>query len=530
MRILDRERYWSFIKSYAICFVSLVGLWVVIDAFSNFDEFAKRAAGWQVFAIMGRFYLVRITQYYDRLCGVISMMAAIFTVTMMQRNNELLAMLAAGISTQRVIRPVLVAAVLVNGLAVANQEFMIPPLAEELQKSHDDDGTRRVRVVSRLDSKGILVQGLDGDRGSRTVAHMNVTIPSEFFGGLVEIESRAATYIPETVMRTPMRGGWLLRGAKLDVAMDPRALRGGALVQLDTCAGFPPVPPIGDPKEMALLDCEAYFIRTEVDFETLVGVERTADPARNRVPVPAAGKLDRNGILLHGNDGAGSHALRNARTAFMFYAIFPDAMFGGPREVEARQATYIPPDDKESPMRGGWLLRGARFNLPIDAARAKETPLAVLDSTDGYPPPAGDDPLLVSNAFFLHTDLSFQAMTRRPDWYQYANTRDLIVGLYDPVNRSESRSIEVFLHGRLLRPFLGITLMCVSLPLVLTGYNKNMFFSLGVSLGVSGLFYAVTFLGQYLGGSADLTPTLGAWLPMFLFATIAVARWDTIRT
>ena len=43
MRILDRERYWAFFKAYVICFTALVGLYVVIDAFSNFDEFTKRA-------------------------------------------------------------------------------------------------------------------------------------------------------------------------------------------------------------------------------------------------------------------------------------------------------------------------------------------------------------------------------------------------------------------------------------------------------------------------------------------------------
>ena len=45
MRILDRQRYWSFLKAYVICYVSLVGLFIVIDAFSNLDEFAKRAEG-----------------------------------------------------------------------------------------------------------------------------------------------------------------------------------------------------------------------------------------------------------------------------------------------------------------------------------------------------------------------------------------------------------------------------------------------------------------------------------------------------
>src|SRR4051794_25366980 len=105
IRILDRERYWAFLKAYVICFVSLIGLYVVIDVFSNFDEFTQRASGVDLLRAMVRYYLVHTSQFYDRLCGMISMMAAIFTVTWMQKNNEHLAMLAAGVSTFRVIRP-----------------------------------------------------------------------------------------------------------------------------------------------------------------------------------------------------------------------------------------------------------------------------------------------------------------------------------------------------------------------------------------------------------------------------------------
>ena len=45
VRILDRQRYWAFLKAYFTCYVSLVGLFIVIDAFSNLDEFMKRAEG-----------------------------------------------------------------------------------------------------------------------------------------------------------------------------------------------------------------------------------------------------------------------------------------------------------------------------------------------------------------------------------------------------------------------------------------------------------------------------------------------------
>src|SRR5215208_3967027 len=153
MRILDRERYWAFFKAYVICFVSLVGLYVVIDAFSNLDEFSKRADGaLDLFQIMGRYYLVHMSQFYDRLCGVIGMMAAIFTVTWMQRNNELLAILAAGVSTQRVIRPVWISTLMVSLLAVLNEELIMPRYAAELQKTHDDDGTAKVKIASRYDA------------------------------------------------------------------------------------------------------------------------------------------------------------------------------------------------------------------------------------------------------------------------------------------------------------------------------------------------------------------------------------------
>ena len=42
MRILDRQRYWAFLKAYAICFVALVGLYVVMrNSFAVRDDARK---------------------------------------------------------------------------------------------------------------------------------------------------------------------------------------------------------------------------------------------------------------------------------------------------------------------------------------------------------------------------------------------------------------------------------------------------------------------------------------------------------
>ena len=385
MRILDRQRYWAYFKAYVVCFTSLVGLYIVIDTFSNLDEFAKRADGiGELFPIMGRYYLVHMSEIFDRLCGVIGMMAAIFTVTWMQKNNELLAMLAAGISTQRVVVPVLVSAVFVSGFAIINQEFIMPNLAEELQRPHADDGSQKVLVSGRVDSRGIYMHGNDADRKQQTV--------------------------------------------------------------------------------------------------------------------------------------------------LFFFATFPVSVFGTLHELDARQARYIPPDDTKSPMQGGWLLRGARLNVPVAPGSDKYGVLTKLDNDAGFPPPVKEVSVAGGEMYFLKTGINFQAITRKRQWYNFANTADLIRGLSDPANEPEKVDIAVFLHNRLLRPGLSLVLLFMSLPQVLGGYGRNMFINLGLSLGTAAIFYGICFMTQYFGTHSVVSPELSAWGPMIIFGSFAAGRWGAIRT
>ena len=164
---------------------------------------------------MGRYLPDPHGPFYDRLCGVISMMAAIFTVTWMQKNNELLAMLAAGISTQRVIRPVS------GSRPCSSAAWRWPtrnsscrPVRRGAQKSHDDDGLRKVMVASRYDINGILIHGKDGDRASRTIIPFNASLPAAVYDTPVEINAKQGRYFPEDDLKSPLRGGWLLRAPR----------------------------------------------------------------------------------------------------------------------------------------------------------------------------------------------------------------------------------------------------------------------------------------------------------------------------
>lgn len=388
MRILDRERYWAFLKAYVTCYISLVGLWVVIDAFSNVDEFMKRTEGAaSLFQAMSRYYLIHQLAMFDMLAGVITMMAAIFAVTWVQKNNEMLAMLAAGVSTQRIIRPVLISSVLVSSFAIVNQEVVMPRFAEELQKSHDDDGVYTVPVSSRSDTNGILIVGKEADRTSRTVLPFAATIDRALFGQIYELKGEQATYISDDDPRAPLRGGWLVR--------------------------------------------------------------------------------------------------------------------------EARMAPEM--TDDELADAGGLITK--------------------VDDVSKYPPPKGDLKTSTGNTYFLKSSLTFQAVTRKSRWFDYANTWELLKGLADRgADPRDSHEIALFLHNRLLRPAMSLILLFMTLPLVLSGYGRNSFISLGLALGNSAMFYSVQLVARWLGGSDLLSPEMASWAPLMGFAGLATIRWGRIRT
>src|SRR6266581_5337595 len=126
--LFDRQLTYSFVKAYIFCLISLLGMYVVIDLFMNLDDFTRDGSFADTVNYIVTYYGYKTTQIFDRLAEAIALLAAMFTVAWMQRNNELLPLLSAGVSTQRVVRPVLFSACLMLGLAAVNQELIIPRL------------------------------------------------------------------------------------------------------------------------------------------------------------------------------------------------------------------------------------------------------------------------------------------------------------------------------------------------------------------------------------------------------------------
>lgn len=162
MRIIDRYLLRQFLWTFVICYVSLTGLYIVLDAFTNLEEFLRYAhKGGGLLAMMGSHYSYRGIWFFDKFAGLLTLIAAMFTVTWIQRHNEMTALMSAGVSRVRVVAPVIGAAVAIAILAAANRELVIPRFREQLTRRPKDlVGEVAQKLHSQNDNRtGILFRG-----------------------------------------------------------------------------------------------------------------------------------------------------------------------------------------------------------------------------------------------------------------------------------------------------------------------------------------------------------------------------------
>ena len=211
MRIIDRYMLKQFLQVYFICFFSLTGLYVVIDAFGNLDEFlAHSENGGSLLGIMGKYYGYRSLSFFDRISGVLALIAAMFTVTWIQRHQEMTALLAAGIPSFRVILPVIIAAGSVSLLAAANRELALPKVRDELSRNAQDlQGDVGRDVQPRYDNATeILMRCGKAYALDQRLSDPSFILPTELSTYGKNLVAKNAIYLEEEGDRP---GGWLLQ-------------------------------------------------------------------------------------------------------------------------------------------------------------------------------------------------------------------------------------------------------------------------------------------------------------------------------
>ncbi|MBO0696933.1 MAG: LptF/LptG family permease [Zavarzinella sp.] len=213
MTILDRMLFAAFLRAYVICLVSTLSLYIIVDLFTNIDDFfGTNRPAIQIAEHILSYYGYRSVQYYDRLCEALSLLAAMFTVAWSQRNNEIIPILSAGVSTHRFLRPILFGALLMLAVGVLNQELVIPRIAPALVTDRDDtEGTKELWVQGCFDPNRVHIDGQKASRRDKAVENFYVTLPVGPKSEMKHLSAEKAHYIDPTPGQR-LSGGWLMTG------------------------------------------------------------------------------------------------------------------------------------------------------------------------------------------------------------------------------------------------------------------------------------------------------------------------------
>jgi lipopolysaccharide export system permease protein len=258
MTILDRYMLRHFMQIFLICFASLAGLYVVIDAFQHLDSFTAYAEQHgSLMGVIAEYYAYQSFDLFDRTSGIIVMIAAMFTVTWLQRHQEMTAMMAAGITKLRIVKPIVLAAVLLSVLAAANREFVIPQVRTELTRDTKDlSGSEARDLEARYDGQTDILLG--GDKtlaAERKIIKPTFVLPNTLSKYGKQLVAKEAVFL-ETSSDHP--SGYLLKNVTVPTNIDKlKSLRQGEKAIVVTR------------KEAAWLEPGEAFVVSQLPFELL---------------------------------------------------------------------------------------------------------------------------------------------------------------------------------------------------------------------------------------------------------------------
>ena len=286
MKILDRYVAKNFIVGYVIAFCVLMGLRVITDLFVNLDEFTENTDVDRATVIKNilTFYALNCTLYFRDFAGMITAVAAAFSFGRMIRSNELVAVMASGISLKRIIAPIVFLALLLTGLQVIDQELLIPPLADKLVRSHDDlPGQESYDIKFIGDGNGSLINSQKFEVETSTLYNPIILLRRETSRpGIWEVTGRIDA---ERAVYNSQEGRWDL------YTRDPNTgeqLAYGVLYEYEMGSRKEPQPIASYPSDLTAKDIP---VRRKSEHKTLLSSKQLSELAAQKTSIRDVAQL-----------------------------------------------------------------------------------------------------------------------------------------------------------------------------------------------------------------------------------------------
>ena len=154
MRIKTIDLYVTrlFLSAYIACFIIFAGFCVAIEFSFKFDRFMREEGN--IFATLLNYNLAMIPTVFTNFMGpILTSAAGLFTVTLLNRNNEIQALKTNGMSVYRLLLPVFVISFLLIGLTFYLQEIVLPNHRDSIRTALAISRSKLLEPEAYYDSK-----------------------------------------------------------------------------------------------------------------------------------------------------------------------------------------------------------------------------------------------------------------------------------------------------------------------------------------------------------------------------------------
>lgn len=114
----------KFIGTYIFSIALIISIAIVFDFNENLSKFTQNHAPWR--AIVFDYYANFIPYYSNLFSPLFVFIAVIFFTSKLASNSEIISMLAAGVSFNRLLRPYMLSCILISGFTFYLNSFVIP--------------------------------------------------------------------------------------------------------------------------------------------------------------------------------------------------------------------------------------------------------------------------------------------------------------------------------------------------------------------------------------------------------------------
>ena len=123
MSLLHRYVLKRFVYCYVSSAVGLIGVFLIVDFFERVDEFVRRD---MPYSDLIYYYICKVPSIAFYMAPQAVLLATVITLSILARDNEIIAMKAGGIGVVGITLPIVGASFVIALLVLASNEYVVP--------------------------------------------------------------------------------------------------------------------------------------------------------------------------------------------------------------------------------------------------------------------------------------------------------------------------------------------------------------------------------------------------------------------